>query len=148
MKFRGLMASLCASILCLSVMGCGGAADAPQPVSGKVTVKGGGPLKKGTIRFNGTSGKKIVSGVGMIDANGAYQLSSLGTNDGVPIGEYTITLGGTEEGGGYDKPDEPVKKVIADKYGSDSTTDIKKSVKAGRNTIDIELDGPDAAPAK
>ena len=151
MKFRGLKASLCASILCLSVIGCGGAPDAPQPVSGKVTIKGGGPLKKGTIRFNGTSGagggKKVASGVGTIDANGAYQISSLGTNDGVPVGEYTITLGGTESGGDYDHSSEPVTKVIADKYGADSTTDIKKSVKAGKNVINIELDGPDAAAA-
>lgn len=152
MKSWGLKASVCASILCLSVMGCGGAADTPQPVSGKVSVKGGGPLKKGTIRFNGTSavggGKKVASGVGTIDANGVYQISSLGTNDGVPAGDYTVTLGGTEVGGDYDHPNEPITKVIADKYGSDSTTDLKKTVKAGRNTIDIELDPAEAAPAK
>lgn len=152
MKFRGLKASFCASILCLSVLGCGGAPDAPQPVSGKVTVKGGGPLKKGTIRFNGVAGagggKKVASGVGTIDANGAYQISSLGNNDGVPVGDYTVTLGGTESGGDYDHNNEPVVKVIADKYGSDSTTDLKKTVKAGRNTIDIELDPAEAAPAK
>lgn len=148
MKSWGLKASLCASILCLSVIGCGGSPDTPYPVSGKVTVKGGKPLTKGTIRFNGTSGKKIVSGMGTIDDKGNYQLSSLGVNDGVPVGDYTVTLAGTETGKDYDHPDEPVVKHIADKYGSDSTTDLKKSVKAGKNTIDLELDPADAAPAK
>ncbi|MDB5341661.1 MAG: hypothetical protein JWP89_38 [Schlesneria sp.] len=142
MKSWRLTVSLCTSILCISVIGCGGSPDAPQLVSGKVTVKGGGPLTKGTIRFNGTGGKKIVSGFGTLDAQGAFQISSLGVNDGIPVGEYTVTLAGTETGQDYDHPNDPVVKTIADKYGTDSTTDLKRTVKSGRNTFDFELEPP------
>jgi hypothetical protein len=130
-------------LFCFGIVGCGGGANAPQPVSGKVSVKGGAPLKKGAIRFTATTAgadKKIVSGMGEIDAQGAFQISSLGVNDGIPVGDYKVTFANTEGGRDYDHPNDPVIPVIADKYGSDSTTDLKYTVKPGRNTCTFELD--------
>ena len=131
---------VCAVMMLVAVSGCGGGADAPQPVSGKVTIKGGGPLEKGTIRF--TNPAKKVSATGTVDATGSYQLSSLGANDGALVGDYTVTLSGTESGGGYNPSGEtaPAKKPIDDKYDADSTTDLKYTVKPGKNVANFELD--------
>ena len=142
-KYR--MVAIFVGLVLLSVIGCGGGGDTPQPVSGTVTVKGGKPLSKGIIRFSIVGGKKATSAFGTLDANGAFQLSSLGTNDGALVGDYTVTLEGTETGRDYDHPNDPVVNVVDEKYTSNATTDLKFTVKPGRNTCKFEVDPPAAA---
>lgn len=125
-------------VLVFTAAGCGGGADTPQPVSGSVSVKGGAPVPRGTIRFTRTD--KKVSAVGDINAKGEFKLSSKAKDDGAPAGEYTVTFGGTNEGGTYDRPMEKVVEIISSKYNSDATTDVKLTVKPGSNSFKIELE--------
>lgn len=134
-------AMIFSSLVMVFAIGCGGNPDAPQPVSGNVSVKGGSPLRKGVVRFTNVAGKKN-SAIGEIDPSGSFQLSSTGKNDGVPAGDYTVTFAGTEGGQDYDHPNDPVIVMIHEKYNSDSTTDLKFTVKPGRNTCNFELDPP------
>ncbi|MCH5373921.1 MAG: hypothetical protein JJ992_08095, partial [Planctomycetes bacterium] len=66
--------------------------------------------------------------------------SSTGEGDGAPSGTYKVIFLSTEIGGGYDHPDEPVKKVIDSKYSNPSTTPIQVEVPGGN--YDFELDPP------
>lgn len=138
----GRSAVSCATILWIALAGCGGGGAAPQPVSGTVSVKGGKPLTKGTIRFTSVGTKIPVSAVGIIDKQGAFKLSFLGKDDGAPAGDYTVTLTGTETGQDYDHPDEPVTQVISEKYDNDTATDLKYTVKPGNNVCKFEVDPP------
>src|SRR5436309_353442 len=91
------------------LIGCG---EAKYPASGKVTVKGGGPLTMGSVEFY----SEKATGSGTLRDGGAYTISNLDGSAGLPAGKYKISLHGTSTGGSYDKPDEPVKRVIDEKY--------------------------------
>ncbi len=133
-----IAAAICSTFVLLATIGCGGGGF--QPVSGTVSIKGGKPLTKGMVRFTKVDTGKATSAVGDIDAQGNFQLSSVSKNDGALPGDYTVTLSGTEIGGGYDKPGEPQVKPAADKYDTDKTTDLKFTVKPGKNVAKLELD--------
>jgi hypothetical protein len=114
---------------------CGGAG---YSVSGTVKVKGGEVLKQGNIQF--ISDKNTAFGA--IDSNGRYKLSSKGQADGAPAGKYKVVFLSTEIGGGYDKPNEPVKQMIDSKYTNPTTTPIEVEVGSGKSSYDFELDPP------
>jgi hypothetical protein len=128
---------LAAMGLCL-LSGCGGKGIA---VSGTVKVKGGEVLKQGNVQFISSEH----TAVGVIDSNGRYSLSSAGQADGAPAGKYKVVFLSTEVGGGYDKPDEPVKQMIDGKYTNATTTPIEVEVGSANASYDFELDPPAAA---
>jgi hypothetical protein len=130
--------SVFAMLALVGVVGCGGSTTTPQPVSGTVSIKGNGPLTKGTIRFTNAVAQVTASGV--LDENGAFKLSSLAENDGAIPGEYTVTLGGTQMGRDYDHPNDPVIEIIDAKYENDSTTDLRFTVKPGSNVADFDVE--------
>lgn len=129
------------SLLCLTLssclVGCGGGGTPTHSVSGKVSVKGKGPLTQGTVQFQSDQ----FTGSGGIDAEGNYTLSSSSEGDGIPEGEYTVVLLGTSTGGGYN-PDPNASSVevrhIDPKYEARSTSDLKVKVPGG--TYDFELE--------
>jgi hypothetical protein len=65
-------------------------------------------------------------------------LSSTGQADGAAPGKYKVVFLDTEIGGGYDNPDEPVRKMIDSKYTNPTTTPIEVDVPGG--SYDFELD--------
>ncbi len=134
------LAVACAMMTMLATVGCGGGAATPQPVSGTVSVKGGKPLTKGAIRFTTAGAGKKVSAVGQIDGQGNFKLTSLTPDDGALPGEYTVTLAGTETGQDYEHPNDPIVKVVDDKYNQDTTTDLRYTVKPGKNVCKFEVD--------
>jgi hypothetical protein len=130
----GGLIMLAAMGLCL-LPGCGGAG---YSVSGTVKVKGGEVLKQGNIQFI----SKDNTAVGVIGGDGHYKLSSSGQTDGAPAGKYKVVFLSTEIGGGYDKPNEPVKQMIDSKYTNATTTPIEVTVGSGSDSYDFELDPP------
>ena len=124
-------------ILALVVcVGCGGSSGT---VSGKVTVKGGDPLTQGMVTFD--SGAESYSA----EIDGSGNLKFIG--DGLPPGSYKVAVIGTEaypegydpETADYTEEVEMVP-VIDSKYEDSSTSGLTIEVKAGGNTIDLELD--------
>ena len=123
-----------AAVLCvaglLAVAGCGGG-DGSVKVSGKVTVKGGGPVTQGIVQLQSAKN----SGNGPINANGEFTIAG----GGVPPGKYKAVFLSTSTGGGYDKPDEPEKRVIDARY-ENAATSIEATVDG--SPLNFELDPP------
>ena len=116
-------------IFCISALllqGCGNQVG----VSGKVTFPDGAPLTRGEVRFQSPT----FMASGNIQPDGSYVLSSLGTNDGIPRGTYTITVTAFEDigdtsGMDIEKGNVPVARSLIDmKYNSTETSGLSVDV--------------------
>jgi hypothetical protein len=135
-------------------VGCGDDSGLAKryPVSGKVTYKGEA-VEKGTIAFVPVeAGGRAASG--QID-KGSYSLTTLSPGDGAMSGKYKVTVISTEidttemkeiaKGGqlhhdkAFLKATKNAKSLVPSKYSLAETSGLDKEVKAGANTINIEL---------
>lgn len=78
------------SLLAVLATGCG---SGFTPFGGRVCFSDGTPLPKGQVRF--VSQTHMATGV--IQPDGSFQLGSLDVGDGLPPGEYRITIVGAVE---------------------------------------------------
>ena len=123
-------------------------------VEGTVTVDGE-LAPRGTVTF--TPAKGGPAAVGRIFANGSYTIrvgqGDLTNPDGgkLPAGDYVVSVIVTGEAGA----DEVVAKggpplagprLSAQKYMSEKTSDLKYTIKPGKNVINLELVGTSADP--
>jgi len=122
----------CLLPVCLCLLGCGGSDDFPTaPVSGIVTCEGK-PLTGGRIIFSpmgdpdsALTGKK---GIGEIQPDGSYTISTYGNNDGAVVGNHQISFNFT---GSEEQPiEKPSCKI---------PSDLIKEVTKGTNEIEIAL---------
>ena len=132
-KHYWLVLCLCALLL----QGCGNQVR----VKGKVTFPDGAPLSHGSVRFQNAT--HMASGG--IQPDGSYTLSSVGTNDGIPKGTYTVTVVAFESAGsttGVDLEKEslpPPKSLIDLKYNSPETSGLTCDVQ-GATVFDIPVE--------
>jgi hypothetical protein len=147
--------------------GCGGDGMAePVPVSGKIMYQGK-PVQDARVTFHWTGGPGGRSATGKTDAQGAFQLTTVSTNDGAVPGEYLVTVQKIdpavaqadtsydpetgEVGADYGRmmmeaaSGRPKKASnstgVPPKYASAAESDIRRSIVAGQNndfTIDLE----------
>ena len=122
-KQYGLMFCLCALLL----QGCGN----QVAVSGKVTFSDGSPLTRGEVRFQTST----FMASGNIQPDGSYILSSLGKDDGIPAGTYTVTVTAYEAPSDIagkmpsDLPLVSAKSLIDLKYSSPQTSGMSVDVR-------------------
>jgi hypothetical protein len=139
------------------VLGCGDDGLGKRySVSGTVKYKGT-PLEVGTITFYPTSGVNAEnrSASGSIK-NGAYNLSTMGTEDGAFPGDYVVAVSAREPDmsiakanqekvGGSMRQDDVAKAYakatspIPKKFENTSTSGLKAKVEAHSMTIDFDL---------
>jgi hypothetical protein len=142
----------------LTCAGCSESATSSYnaTVQGTVTIDGD-LAPGGTVTF--TPVKKGPVAVGAVAADGSYSLrigqgtSSDPDHNKIPSGDYiaTVEVSGppgetTPDNEGGPKPAGP--RLMADKYASKDTSDLKEEVREGLNVIDLKLDGPWANPPK
>ena len=100
-------------------------------VSGTITLDGK-PLPNATVNFEPVTDKKVVQqlggSVGRSDNEGVYNLTYPGGHDGAVLGMHTVRINKTDTQG---------LEVLAKKYHLQSQ--MKHEVKAGSNTIDLDL---------
>jgi hypothetical protein len=142
----------------LTGLACAGCESATSnynaTVQGTVTIDGD-LAPGGTVTF--TPVKKGPVAVGAVAADGSYSLrigqgtSSDPDHNKIPSGEYiaTVEISGppgetAPDNEGGPKPAGP--RLMADKYASQDTSDLKKEVTEGLNVIDLKLDGVWANP--
>lgn len=117
--------------------GCSGGGS----VSGKVTLDGN-PLKSGTVTFHPVGAGPVA--IGSIDSGGRYELA-VGGDRSIPPGEYLVTVEATEasssEATDPRKPPAPPKRLTPARYADRTRSGLRYTVKAGGNTIDVELAG-------
>jgi hypothetical protein len=144
-----------------AALACAGCSESPTSsynatVQGTVTIDGD-LAPGGTVTF--TPVKKGPVAVGAVAADGSYSLrigqgtSSDPDHNKIPSGDYiaTVEVSGppgetTPDNEGGPKPAGP--RLMADKYASKDTSDLKEEVREGLNVIDLKLDGPWANPPK
>ena len=122
------------TLLCLLLAGCG-SGDGLATVKGKVTLNGQ-PLEGAVVQFQPTADDGSPS-AGKTDAKGRYELMhTFNTRGGMP-GEHVVTI--RTAAAYYEEEDtdvQPVERIPA-KYNT--RTELKRTVKRGRNTIDFDL---------
>lgn len=128
-----LPASLILSVVSLSLVGCGGAADVPDlvPATGTVTLDGS-PLADAAVTFElqGSDDSLKKTSWGTTDASGKYEMM-FGNNSGVRPGKHKVTIskmsnaGSGEEGSGGPPPEEtiPAKYNTSTELSADVTSD-------------------------
>lgn len=158
-----LLSCFAVLVICL-VAGCtGGAKDTPEtvPVGGAVMYNGE-PVAGATVSFMAESAPRAATGV--TNAQGEFQLSTFGVNDGAVPGVHTITVTKIEGGTAAPATSTPLtndptgniqsyvqtvnagKKgkgsdsVLPQKYGSHTTTPLKETVTVeGPNQFPLQL---------
>lgn len=166
MSNRRYLAS--AAIMAVALSGCGndeGYRLPVHPTSGTVT-QGGQPFKRAIVRFHpvdpkivelpsGETGPPLVLTT-ETDENGHYVMSSYLQGDGIPAGDYKITVRPVSSiptqhvdvessGGDLEDDTRAAGKSIpkADPpgpYASPTTTTLKATIKDGENVVDLPLD--------
>jgi hypothetical protein len=151
------------TMLVLAAVGCGGGKYKPVPVSGVVTLDGQ-PVEGATVFFYAVGDdKEGRPASGSTDKNGAFHLSTLGTNDGALRAEYKVVIHkyvpsrpdlkmpefpNTVEGRAQQadwryqnfeaKGIQPFKNVLPAKYGDSKTTPLSCNV-TGKMEVPFEL---------
>jgi hypothetical protein len=117
-------------------LGCGGN---KQSLSGTVTFSdGSGPLTTGIVCFEGEDGK---TGRGIIDSSGKYIVGFDSHKDGIPKGNYKVTLTNTAQEEGTDKDGMPIMREVIDrKYSSRGTSGLEFTADGSKKVFDISVD--------
>lgn len=112
---------------------------ATHPVAVAVRMDGQ-PLAGATVafhKFNTETEKYNSTADGMTDAKGQVKMTTYSKFDGVPVGEYAVTVVRTNRGY-YDGEIEEKSKLPA-KYATADKSPLKVVVKEGTNEINLEL---------
>lgn len=107
------------------------------PLKGVVTLDGQ-PVADATVRFyrKVTNGKRDFRMVtdGVTNADGTFLASTYTGFDGIPAGDYTVTVLKIDRSGG-----EEAKNQLPEKYAAPRTTPLRFTAKDGDNSITIDL---------
>lgn len=139
MHLRGITlrrSSLLLALLACCLAGCG--QGKTVPVNGLVKLKDGSDvsvLKGYSLTFEPEGGK--ASAVGEINADGTFQLSTFGANDGAEPGKYRVAINQPSN----PNPDAPpVKSKLPAKYGNLDSSGLTVEIKPGQKNIELELE--------
>jgi hypothetical protein len=110
-----------------------------HPCTGRVTYDGK-PVPNAVVVFhayNDKTKKYARAADALAEADGSYVLSTYKAFDGVPAGEYTVTLTWREPR--FDAEGKPTKNKLPEKYASAETSPLKATVREGKNDLNFEL---------
>lgn len=105
-------------------------------VSGTVSLDGK-PLETGVVTFHPAKQQGSIA-IGSIEAGGKYVLS-LGTEKGIPPGEYLVTVVATEQLPSQPGVESGYREITPAKYANTATSGWKFEVKAGTQTIPLKM---------
>jgi hypothetical protein len=135
-----------------AIVGCGAASGpATYPVTGTVTLDGK-PVENAVVAF-ASAGQApadaktgaALGGQTRTDAEGHYTMSVVldrgkTTRQGLPAGDYVVTVTKMEFPGGVQSPTSPPKNVLPPKYATEQATPLKATVKPdGENKFNFPL---------
>jgi hypothetical protein len=111
----------------------------PYPVVGRISFADGSPLVGGVITFTPVkveAGRKVrYEGSSLVDASGTYKIGFNSDGQGVPEGEYRVTIGPR----GYQELPKTNVNRIPQSYTEPSTTPLLVTVKEQDNTFDFVI---------
>jgi hypothetical protein len=118
--------------LSICMIGCGQPALTTIPVEGKVTWNGQ-PVPNGDIAFHPTQlveGGVNRIGIGRLDAQGNYKISTVTHGDGLQPGEYSVVISSRGDGKPRLDPEGNAQSNIPVIYGRIATTPLKATIAA------------------
>ena len=104
-----------------------------HPVAGKAFFDGV-PIAGAEITLTRAKGIKGVPSVAVVAADGSFRMSTYKPNDGVPVGEFKVTVVWRD-----DRPDGIGANRLPAKYATVDTTPLRAAVTAGDNRLTLEL---------
>ena len=104
-----------------------------HPVTGRVLFDGV-PIPGAEITLTRAKGIKGIPSVALAQADGSFQMSTYKPNDGVPVGEYKVTVVWREP-----RVDGIGANRLPAKYASFETTPLMVTVVKGENRLTLEL---------
>jgi hypothetical protein len=110
-----------------------------HPAEGKILMQSN-PVAGAYIAFTTTGDKKdgVVHADAISEADGSYRLSTYGPFDGIPIGEYDVTVIQPKpfhDDAGHFGPNQ-----LPTRFADIKTSGLKGVIKAGRNTLNFNLE--------
>ncbi len=112
-----------------------------HPVRGKVLFDGAPAAKAQLVFWRLDTDKKTEKHVRLADAfveaDGSYAMSTYIANDGVPEGDYKVTI--TLRNPYFEPSGKLGKNLLPEKYAASATTELSAKVKTGNNEIDFDL---------
>ena len=104
------------------------------PVRGQVLVQKK-PARLAFVVFHPTKagGTKFVTPCAYADAEGKFQLSTYGANDGAPAGEYVVTI--TWTGADDEENRDRLPDKLQGRYSDPKSSPLKVTVKEGANDL-------------
>ena len=136
-KLERQVCLLCFAASSVAWIGCGGPYD--SYASGVATLDGS-PLPRGTVSYNPAQPGPVSYGV--IRSDGSYLIKT-GREEGLPSGEYTVTVVAKEESipdeSNRGLPPRPGKTITPPWYSSNKNSPLKFTVQSGSNDINLEL---------
>jgi hypothetical protein len=145
--FAKFVRAVAAMTLTAALAGCGGSPPPgpplaePQPTHGKVTFPDKTELRGGIVYFTpleldgGMSGWRYET-ASVVDAHGNYTLGYNNDKSGTAAGEYKVTIQPLD----YNELKNSNSKRIPEKYRSQRSTPLTKTVVNGDNTFDFVLE--------
>jgi hypothetical protein len=107
-----------------------------QPVQGKVLFEGR-PIPNARITFHLLDEKRTLRADALVEADGAYALSTYTAHDGAPAGEYAVTVVWLKPPAGDNES--PGPNLLPAPYAKIDTTPLRATVKEGANTFSFDL---------
>jgi 3',5'-cyclic AMP phosphodiesterase CpdA len=109
------------------------------PVKGQVYLRGV-PLANAMVVFHAVEGERAVrTGDGVTEADGSFGLSTYTAFDGVPVGEYVVTVS-TDLGNTPGGEPRPGLEKVPERYRRPGASPLRAKVGRGPNTITLELE--------
>jgi hypothetical protein len=131
-------------LLCLASLttGCGSERKPVFPVRGKLTYRGQ-PMARAQVTYVllKDGGLSRSASYATADANGEYRMSTYLQYDGVPPGDYVVTIRwpGARRGGNGDDDEKVGPDQLRDAYGYAATSKLRATVHEQDNEIDFRL---------
>jgi hypothetical protein len=138
--------ALLVGALVLAAGGCGPSRPALGKVTGRVTLAGAA-VAGASVTFMPQAGGRPATGV--TDAEGRYRLTTVRSDDGAPLGTYSVTIAKTETpaasadkfglSGAAAPPSGEPRQLLPVRYAKAQDSGLIREVKAGSNELDFDL---------
>ena len=124
------------------VLGTGCAGNRMRPVRGRVHFADDSPLRTGKVILDSVDGLHGASG--MLAEDGSFELGSLKATDGVPPGQYRVSIVGAAEPPASEADfGKPPRYLIHPRYFDPAKSGLTFEVKPeGENVLDITVQKP------
>src|SRR5262249_23154326 len=106
-----------------------------HPVRGQAFFEGT-PMPGAVVTLTAISdAKKAVKAAGIVQGDGSFTLTTRKANDGVPEGEYAITVTWREKL----RDGQPGANLLPARYGKTDQSELRATIRAGQNDLILEL---------